>query len=50
MTWRTARLWRFALSPCRHGTVWDGAGRWRHLVGPIWVLAEYWKAPEVEEA
>lgn len=46
MTWRTTRLWRFALSHHRGGTILDGAGRWRHLVGPVWVLTDYGVWPE----
>lgn len=40
VTWRTTRLWRFALSHARKGVVWDGAGRRRHVSGPVWVLTD----------
>jgi hypothetical protein len=40
MTWHRFKLWRFALSYGRQGTMWDGDGRWRHVLGPLWVLAD----------
>lgn len=40
MTWYRWRWWRIALSPSRAGIMWDGTGRWRHVLGPVWVLTD----------
>lgn len=40
MTWYRTRWWRFALSPSRGGVMWHTHGRWRHAVGPLWVLTD----------
>lgn len=40
MSWYRTRWWRFALSPSRCGVMWDTHGRWRHVLGHLWVLIE----------
>jgi len=40
MSWYTSKWWRFAVAPASDSTVSDSDGRWKHLVGSIWVLVE----------
>jgi hypothetical protein len=40
MIWYWHRWWRVTLSPSRQGTIWDSAGRWRHVIGPVWWLTD----------
>lgn len=40
MNWYRSKWWRLALSSSRVGIMWDEAGRWVHVVGPLWILTE----------
>jgi hypothetical protein len=47
MSWAWRKWWRIAFSPSRDGTIWDHDGRWRHLLGAVWILTERGKRGEV---
>lgn len=46
MSWAWRKWWRLALSPSRVGVMWDVDGRWKHVLGPVWVLTDRGAYPD----